>query len=167
MNVEEYKEQAQKILDKYQAVLQEPIKPEKIYLGVKDDDYLVIEWSKDFSLLVEKYPDYLFYSTFLLWEGVEMFLANNEDKKITVVKEVKHEIDMGDFNGFFSIQKILDMEPDRVLYFKNGVSSKTILHDENGNLVTTTLTAKQFAKFLAGKVIRTEHGVEYLAKDEN
>ena len=81
-----YKIYSQKILDEYKKAIQEPVTQEKIYLGVKNNKYLVIEWTKYFSFLIEKYPDHLYYSKFQFWEGVEMFLANNNNKDIIIIK---------------------------------------------------------------------------------
>jgi len=88
MNDNQYKEIFHKQLDKYQEVMKAPIKEEKIYLGMNAiGEYLIVEWNGDFSLLKDMYFEYDFYSKFLLWEGVEIFLANNEDKKVTLIKK--------------------------------------------------------------------------------
>jgi hypothetical protein len=95
MDDKEYREKRQELLNSYQAVMQTPLDRKNIYLGMdiesigkeSPEKYLVVEWNNDFSLLTDKYPEYLFYSSFSLWEGVDIFLANFEDdRKVTVIK---------------------------------------------------------------------------------
>jgi osomolarity two-component system sensor histidine kinase NIK1 len=96
-NEEKYKEQFQRTLDKYQEAMNKPIDRKNLYLGIIVEDfiksdtgksYLVVEWNNSFQSLMEKYPDYLFYSTFLTWDGVDIFKAQLEDDtKVTVIKK--------------------------------------------------------------------------------
>jgi len=97
MEDKDFKEQSQQILDAYQEAMKIPLDIKNIYLGMNieslskecPEKYLIVEWNDDFASLSNKYPDFLFYSTFLLWEGVEIFLSNLEnDKKVTVIKDV-------------------------------------------------------------------------------
>ena len=74
MTNEEYKKQADKILEEYYRVSKIPVVKSNIYLGMnKEGHRLIIEWNNDVSLLEFVYRDeYLFYSRFDTWVGVEI-----------------------------------------------------------------------------------------------
>jgi len=95
MSDKEYREMAQKRLDEYQEAMKTPLDRKNIYLGMSINDiekeepneYLVVEWNDGISSLIVEYPDYHFYSTFFIWEGVEIFTVNlSENKKVTILK---------------------------------------------------------------------------------
>ena len=95
MDEREYNENSQKYLDAYQAVMQTPMDIKNIYLGMdiagmdnkSPEKYLVVEWNGDFASLTKKYPEYMFYSSFMAWEGVDIFRDYlNDESKVTVIK---------------------------------------------------------------------------------
>ena len=59
----------------------------KIYLGLdSNDEYIIVEWNNEFSFLLDKYPQLVFYSTFHSWRDVGWFIKYKEKNwKVNII----------------------------------------------------------------------------------